>query len=367
MRLKLAVKEEGFMNQISKTLLALIILSFAGSSQAQQNLVNLSISVPQYNQIYVADLDIQHAQSTGVLFSAALKSLAPTEIHIKLTLSVVITLVGQAPFQIAQATSTPLTLEPGQMKVITNVDLSGDNPPIHLESYSYDQEQFDKIKNVALATGKAPAGTYAFMLNCVNESNIPVSNPAQGQIVVTNPSRIDLVLPMDGGNITTLFPHFQWSANVDSVVLSVYQKLPNQAGPQDVVSGVPFLQQSVVGGSFNYPPSGPGVRLLATGQTYYWFVDIPSSATRGAGLRSDIWSFTVSGTDTTSGNSANWNDVATKALINLLTGTQYQGLLSQISSLNGTASFDGSSIGTQDLIDILQGLDKSKIINVTIQ
>ena len=353
------------MRRLSMVLAALSLFYLASTARAQ-NLVNLSITVPQYNQLYVADLDIKNVKSSGILFTATLQSMATTPIQVKLNLAVIITLVGESPFQIAQATSTPLTLDPGQMKVITNLDLSGDNPPIHLESYSYDQQEFDKIKNVALATGKAPAGVYKFVLKCVDANNALRSNIASGEIVVTNPSRVELTLPVDRESITTPFPHFQWSANADTIVLSVYEKRPYQQSPEDVVSGVPFLKQTVSGGSFNYPPSGPGVRPLQSGRTYYWYVKIPASSTRGSGLTSDIWSFSIQ-SSTTSSSREDLNNSATQALKNLLTGTQYQSRLSRVIMLNGDATYDGSSISTQELIDMLQNMNRSKIINVIIQ
>ncbi len=340
------------------------------TGSAQQNLVNVTLTLPQYNQIFVADLDIEHSKNSGVLFTVTLQSLSDAPLSVRLYLSVDLNLAGQDPFpNFVTAQSNPFTLRPHETRMFTNVDLASDNYPITLDdnNYHYDEAEFDKIKSIALATGKAPAGIYHFKLECVDAKSLqPVSTGMEeGQIVVTNPSRVDLVLPMDGGNVTTLFPHFQWSANADSVTLSIFQKLPNQQSAQDVVSGIPFLKQVVAGSSFNYPPSGPGVRPLENG-TYYWFVDIAPSSTRGNAIRSDIWSFTVGAMDTSGGVSADF-DAATRALMNLLNGTQYQGLLNQVTTLTGTASYDGVTLGVQDLIDLLQNMDKSKITSVTVQ
>ncbi len=270
----------------------LLVAAFMSTRPAAgQNLVNITLSVPQYNQIYVADLDIEHTKSSSILFSATLQSLSQNPIQVKLDLIVNVTLAGESPFQLAEATSTPITLNPGQVRIITNIDLSGPNSPIHVDRYDYDQAQFDRIKNVALATGKAPAGKYDFNLKCEDLNDNAVSPTASGEVTVTNPSRVDLALPINGENVTTLFPHFQWSSNVDTVILSVYEKLPSQQTAEDVVSGVPYLQTNVPGplspvpNSFNYPSSGPGVRPLDKGKTYYWFVDATPSATRGSGLR----------------------------------------------------------------------------------
>jgi hypothetical protein len=286
-------------------------------------------------------------------------------------LTVNVTLAGETQFQLAQASTQPITLSPRQVMVITNVDLSGPNPTYPLESYTYDEEQFNRIKNVALATGRVPAGTYQFNVQCFDVNRNPASNNADGQIVVTNPSRVDLVLPMNGENVTTLFPHFQWSANVDTVVISVYEKLPDQQSAQDVVSGVPYLQETIPNpslpspNSFNYPTSGPEVRPLEIGKTYYWFVDVPASSTRGSGIQSDIWNFTIEGSDTTAPGSL--NEEAYKALSRFLDGTSFENLLSRIGTPTGDAAIDGTHVTIQDFIDLLQNTDKSKIINVTIQ
>lgn len=361
---KFGWKKEEYMRRLSFGLFIIILLVMAAGSKAQ-NSVTVTITAPPYNQIYAADLDIQHVKSSGVLFTVML---SPTvDIKVKLYLIIAVTLPGENSAEIAWARSTPLTLYRGQDRIITSVDLSGENPPVKLEDYQIIDAEFDKIKSVGLATGKAPAGEYVFTVSCLdmNDQTIPNSTTSAA-ITVTNPSRVDLVLPMNGENITTLFPHFQWSANADTVRLSIYQKLPNQQSPQDVVSGVPFLQQSVSGSSFNYPSSGPGVRPLENGMTYYWFLDIPPSSTRGSGLRSDIWSFTEGRAGASGGSSVD-NDAATKALVGFLTGTQFQSLLSQITTLTGDASYDGSPLSMQDVIDLLQNMDKSKIISVTIQ
>lgn len=352
----------------------LVFVSFA-RAQAPGNLVDLTLSVPQTNQIYVADLDIQHIRSSGILFSATLRSLAsaPISVELKLTIDVVLA-NGSTYNDIAYVLTDPISLAPGQVKVITNVDLSGSNPTIGVAESQYNSDQVDQLKSVALATGKAPAGVYTFTLECLNTEGQSVATPQIGTIVVTNPSRIELALPMDQGTVSTLFPHFQWSSNVDTVVLSVYQKMPSQQSPEDVVSGIPFLRMTVpnpsspAAGSFNYPPSGPGVRPLEDGRTYYWYIEVPASASRGSALRSDIWSFTVGSQDSAAiaSGGGNINAAVTAALKKLLSETSYSRFVSQIEMLTGQATYDGSQINTQELLDILQNMDKSTITGITV-
>ncbi len=370
------------MHCLRNVLLTIMLAFLAGNAQAQDQVI-LTLQVPYYNQLFASDLDIEHVKSSGILFTATLQSTAGTPIQVKLDLAVNIALAGESPFQIATATTEPITLNPGQVIVVTNVDISGNNPRIALEKYDYDQGQFDRIKNVALATGKAPAGVYEFVVRCLDLENKPISGSRKADIVVTNPSRVELGLPNDMTGVTTLFPHFQWSSSADTVVVSIFQKEPYQQTPEDVVSGVPFLRERIPNpsspsrGSLDYPPSSPRVRPLQVGRTYYWYVEIPASATRGSGIRSDIWSFTTGTTvtsDTTAnppgggGNIAgNINQAATDALKSLLEGTQWQGLLRQVHMLSGDATNDGNNISTEELIRLLNSIEKSKITNVTVQ
>ncbi len=354
------------MRVATKLMLLIAVICVAGVAKAQ-DLVNVTLTMPQFNQLYVAELDFQNVQSTGVIFTITLQPTpaVTSPIDVRLQISVDATLSGQSPMDIATATTAPITLNPGQPKTITNVDLSGTNPTIPLESWNFNESNFNVIRGIALATSKAPAGVYSVTVNCILPSNPPVTRTEQ--IVVTNPSRVDLIFPMNQGTVTTTWPRFQWSASTDSVKLLVYEQLPGQQTAQDVVSGsTAYLDQWVTGSSFQYPTSGPGVRQLQDGKTYYWYLELPVGATLGQSLHSDIWSFTVATTDTTSATSKDFNDEATRALVNLLTGTQYQNLLEQISHLNGNATYDGKVIGSDSLITILENMDKSKISSVTI-
>lgn len=355
----------------------MLILSYSAKAQTSGDLVSISLSVPQVNQIYVADLDMQHIKSAGVLFSAALTCLATTPVQTRLKMTVNVSLANGDTYDgIAYAVTEPFTLQPGQVRVITNVDLSGDNPTVPVAESHYNADQVEKLKSVALATGKAPAGVYTFVLVCLNNNNAQISREEIGRIVVTNPSRIELALPIDEGNVSTLFPHFQWLSNVDTVVLAVYEKLPSQQSPEDVVSGVPFLRLTVpnstspASGSFNYPPSGAGIRPLQDGRTYYWYVEVPGPSGRSSSIRSDIWSFTVSSMDSTAFTGTaggNINSTATAALKRFLSGTSYRNLVSRISMLTGQASYDGSPISTQELIEILNSIKASQVTGVTIR
>ncbi len=356
--------------------LGLFMFAFSARAQGPQNLVSLTVTLPQYNQIYVAELDLENVKSSGVLFSATLQSLTSTDLQVKLQMTVNVVLANGNSYQdIADATTRPFVLAAHQVKVITNVDMSGNNPLIGIESSHYNSDQVDQLKSVALATGKAPAGNYQFDIKCLKAETGQILSEDSKTITVTNPSRVELQLPLNQENVTTFIPHFLWLSNVDTVILAVYEKLPSQQSPEDVVSGVPSLRVTVPNssspspGSFIYPPSGLGVRPLQNGRTYYWYVEIPTSATRGHGIRSDIWSFTVGGTDSTTFTSrgGSTGNAVTEALKNFLLDTDYGGLAQQIEALTGQATYDGRSLTTQELIQLLNSMDKSKITSVTIQ
>ena len=87
-------------------------------------------------------------------------------------------------------------------------------------------------------------------------------------------------------------------------------------------------------------------------------------------MRSDIWSFTVGSQDSTAiaaGGGGNINAAATAALKKLLSSTAYSRFVSRIVMLTGQATYDGNQIDTQELIDILKSMDKSKITGITVR
>jgi hypothetical protein len=360
-----------FLKRLELILFTGIVLPY--SVNAQQS-VRVSLMLPRYNEIYIADLDLEHANVSGAIFTATIQSLVDVPLNVKLRVTTNLYLAGGKSYpDFLVAETYPFELKPRETMVITSSDLSSENSPVALDrsTYQFNEQEFEQIKSVSLATGKAPAGVYEFVLECVNDSNNSSLGGDRGEVTVTNPSRVELVLPEDGENITTLFPHFQWSSNADTAVISIYEKLPDQQSAQDVVSGVPFLKEAVpnssspFSNSFNYPTSGPGVRPLEVGKTYYWFVEVPASSTRGGGIQSDIWSFTIAapGTDSTNG----LGDELLKVLSNFLSGTPYEGLISHVGTPTGDAAFDGVHITAQELIDLLQNTSKEKVINVTIQ
>ena len=348
---------------MKKALTALFVMVWFCAIAQGQNQVELTVNVPNVNQIYAADLDIEHFKSSQILFIASLRSLVNTPVELKLKVQINVTLPDQPRFEIAEATSTPLTLSPGETKYITNVDLSGPDPPIHLEKPPYYGPEFDKIKNVAMATGKMPAGIYEFIVSCLTPDEQTTLSTYQTQIVVTNPGRLELRLPADRDVVSTQFPHFEWTADADTVILSVFEKLPYQTNPEEIVSGVPVLKTVVGGKSFNYPPGGPGVRPLAYGKTYYWYIEVPPSALRSSPQKSEIWSFTLTSPSTES-TPAN---AYTKGLIEFLNMTQYMSIANQISSIDNTVISDGNPITLDQALEILRKLEKEKNLKIRVE
>lgn len=138
--------------------------------------------------------------------------------------------------------------------------------------------------------GRIPSGTYEIIISLTvvqigTQSAHELLTVNIPPIVVTNPSIAALIVPSENGyNYPTPFPQFQWTYDTRSVMLSVYEKRPDQQSLEDATQASdPYLQVTIDreishGMSlFTYPQSGsapPGIdilkgpRPLEQGKTY---------------------------------------------------------------------------------------------------
>jgi hypothetical protein len=115
-----------------------------------------------------------------------------------------------------------------------------------------------------------PAGSYDFTVTVTPLTGGTPPPPQQFTIVLSNPSAIEAVLPLNGEELTTPFPLFQWRYE-GSARLSVFEKLESQGSLEEAASGVALLTTVSPTQSFQYPAAG--VRPLQPGKTYVWYVE----------------------------------------------------------------------------------------------
>jgi hypothetical protein len=239
--------------------------------------------------------------------------------------------------------TTPLQVN--SSRTITNLDL---RDPLLRQSYVVNEQTRRRLADIALPSGIMPAGKYQFTVSPGSSS--PAFDETEFTIVLTNPSTVDLLAPVDRDQFVSTFPRFQWHGDATNWHIGMYPLLPGQSSYEEAVSGVPFLNERVTTQSFQYPSAG--ARPLEPGSTYVWFVEGLTQLTGGgeATTRSELRSFTVA-----SGGGSNISLLLSQ--LERALGPKYRSLFDTIRaeelSPTGSIRLNGSSISVSDLLGLL--------------
>jgi hypothetical protein len=227
---------------------------------------------------------------------------------------------------------------------LTNLDL-----PSLKQDYHFSEVAKKRLQEIALPSGKLPAGTYTFTVVVTRVSG----GSAKGSFayVLTNPSSLELLFPFDGDAAVSQFPLFQWLYDGPTATLTIFERLPGQASNQETASGTPLFSQDLTGNFFQYP--GSGVRSLQPGKTYVWTVQGRVRTTGGTNqpIKSPIRSFTVAASGGLS-SGASYLAELERAL-----DPKYKPVFDQIRDggllPSGVLRLNGSSITSEDLLRII--------------
>jgi hypothetical protein len=169
-------------------------------------------------------------------------------------------------------------------RIFTSLDAqSGHSRDIDLNSDVNQQMKArlkDKISDPT-SGGKAPSGVYQvkIVLTVVKVGSqtanqvVDLSNDPRFVVSVSNPSNASLVQPSDNGvEYQSPFPQFQWMYDTRGVMLTVYEKRPEQQSLEDAITASdPFFQVQIdrkASGNLSiitYPQGalvGPGITVL---------------------------------------------------------------------------------------------------------
>jgi hypothetical protein len=292
---------------------------------------------------------------------------SPGTTRVILHLDVYVLLAGEkeSEFQLATAVSMPFDLT--GMKRITNVDIGSTTIPLNENESGIIESAGKRISDVLLTTGKLPFGTYRF--NSWLESltpNVGASNEFPVSITIQNPSRVELLAPSTGTEWPNPFPVFQWSSNTDEIILGVYEKQPGMQTPEEAISGVPNLQTRLgKTNTFQYPASGPGVRQLEPGKSYYWFVQglLRSGSNTEDVIPSEIWQINISKQSGSAASSAILNQLEDIA------GPQFAALIQRLQEMGfeptGLLRFGGVTMTWAEFLQRVR-LGEFQITNMSI-
>ena len=318
------------------------------AAMAQSPVIDISTSTAPVDVLTIQDVDFINALSPKWLFSIDLRIRGgvPASVNASMAITLDVQMATGESFTRVSSYMTKIFTIPGS-RSFSNLDLA--RPDIKAE-YALDDAAKRRLEQMALPTGYMPAGVYTFSIEVTTERYNTMS-VATFRFVLTNPSRLDLVMPMQNDRTVNEFPLFQWTFDGPRSRLSVYEKLPNQSSLEEAVNGVPHLTTEVNTTSFLYPSAG--VRPLEPGKTYVWFVEGIYGNTSGPGntVKSQLRAFTVS-----AGGS---NQVMESLLADLekALGPAHKPVFDKIRSgllsPTGQMQLDGKTITVSDLVKLI--------------
>lgn len=350
----------------------LLVLMIAGLMAAPAySQLTLSASYSSIDQLSVGDIDFKVSGSRNLFFTLSMTSDVPR--NVRLSAEIRIELADGSTYSpAAHLVTRPFAIN--QQKIITNLDI-GPDAEIKTEEFDFDGAAEDRIRDLALSTGRLPAGTYTFSLR-ISDVAVPlVTDEEEIVIVIQNVSRVDLLLPRDNDQVFTTFPSFQWFFDGDSVELSVYEMRSTHASREEAAQGVPQLSVILASSfsTFQYPSSS--VRALEQGKSYVWKIRGLTQGVGGSGtdINSEIWKFTVNGSG--GGQSSRFfneqNVENMNSQIQLLYGTSQEFLNDLLNGdlvLTGVVLVDGQAYTAEEVQAVLQDLaaNPDKIIEIKI-
>jgi hypothetical protein len=309
-----------------------------------------SITAP-VNTLSYGDIDFVNSTTPKWLFTINIDVRPPDTVTTVMTIYLDISLANGEFY----GDATTLVTRPFEIKSsrsITNLDI-GKGKPIRDASFDFRQDARRRIEDIALSSGSVPAGRYHFRVK-VEVSGYP-DGMDEFTIIISNPSYVELIAPIDRDPFVNEFPLFQWRGDAPKWSIAVYQLPPGHRSLEDAITGVPHLPPTTVNGSsYLYPISGRSVRPLEPGKTYVWFVQGLVAAAGGTNLtfKSELRSFTVAS-----------GELSLSELLEQLEqalGPKYRGLFDQIRSdgLTPTSSIrlNGSPISITDLLRFLNDI-----------
>lgn len=243
--------------------------------------------------------------------------------------------------------TTPFTVAP--FRTFSNTDFQ--NSPL-VREYRTDESARRRYQDIALSSSSLPTGTYTVRVE-VRSAGGGVPATGAFAIILRNPSVVELLFPFDDDHQVSSFPLFQWRYDGTRARISIFERLPGQATPEEATGGIPQLSAEVTTNSFQYP--GAGVRALQPGKSYAWFVEGRALTAGGVDqvVRSPIRTFTVSSSGSGTESFATYFEELERSL-----GPRFKPVFDQIRAEHltpsGSLRLDGATISTVELLRLMQ-------------
>jgi len=340
----------------------ILAVALAAPTFAQPAAVTVTTQNATVDALTYADIDFYHSTSPQWLFTIDLRCTPPaTSASVTMTIHLDLSLADGSVFRDAVLMVTkPFTVAPA--RTFTNLDFV--NSPL-VDEYTIRQDVKDQYQGSIRSSQALPAGTYTVRVSVLPAGQ---TTPSLGSFafVLTNPTAIELISPLDADLFVNRFPLFQWRFDGQLSWIKIFERLPGQSSLEEATTGVPHATAEVTTNTYQYPSAG--VRALEPGKTYVWYVEglARTAGNLSATLRSALRSFTVA----TEGQ-ASWQtylDELERAL-----GPQYTPLFDKIRAdrmlPTGVMRVDGSPIFAPDLLRLiaLYRNDPDAVLKATIE
>jgi len=285
----------------SLTFVSFFLISFITNSFAQNCVLSMAVSSTPVTQLSPADIDFEHFESRNLLFTANIMNPSSDEIQARIGGTLKVDLADGTQFDNAVTFLTVFfPVRANGTKIITNLNI-GKQADIKLEDYSYADEAKKRFQDIALSTGKFPAGTYRFILKLYCQDVAEPIQTIEITFVLQNLSRIELRSPRNN-DMTNEFPFFEFFYEGDRADIIVAERTPDQTR-EDAITRSPAMLKCVLNPNQNFYLYGEPLpfctdlyRPLEQGKTYVWRIISKSRSIGGSDIElpSEIYQFTVS-------------------------------------------------------------------------
>lgn len=282
-----------------------IIVSFTVNLIAQPTL-DIRITDPNPEVIYVSDLDILKLASANEFFEIAISNFEDQAFN-----NCELTLSFYKDDKLLAKVKSKRFIIPEQIgrRSANNVDLMRDKfylsdlpNPDHLIEVSESEiitDEIDNLERDLLSSMKLPVGHYVLEGFLIGEN---VNSQSDDYFDIINPSFVELITP--GGEtgsgfkeeVYTEYPLFQWNGNGNQYQVVVFEKKFALQSLDNILNMTPnWKSDRLEDYNAQYPQVGEEGKLvipLEYGTTYYWLVRMFVNTSAGEEIiDSEIWEF----------------------------------------------------------------------------
>ena len=328
-----------------------------------QPTLDIRITDPNPEVIYVADLDIMQLASGNEFFEIALSNFDDQAyVDCKLTLS-----FYKDQQLLARIESDEFTI-PALMgrRSANNVELMQDefylsedqSQPIDVHESNIFTNEIDDLERDILSSGKLPVGHYELVGVLTGTFG---TGETSDFFDITNPSFVELITPgAEAGSgfkeeVYTEYPVFQWNGNGSEYQIVVFEKKFALQSLDNILNMNPnWKSDRLENYSAQYPQEGDEGNVvipLEFGKTYYWLIRMFVQTSAGEEvINSPIWEFQLVDPITLGDEQ---NAIARNMLIEFLRdliGDKADELAKQLGDYNvKTINVNGQDISIEDL------------------